>query len=85
MTRVPQTRRLYEEPDDVERAILQLVAEGKSHREIGAALHYHEGAVGHILVDLARRWRVTTRQLLVLAGVQGWATLPRRHPPCPPG
>lgn len=78
MTRENRPRPPYDAPDDVERAILAMIAQGKSHREIAAALHYHEGAIGHIVAELARRWRVTTRQLLVLAGAEQWASVPRR-------
>ncbi len=68
-------RPLHEPPDAVECAVLQGIADGKSHAQIAWKMHYHEGAIGHIVADLARRHQVTTRQLLVLAGQRGWTTV----------
>lgn len=64
-----------EPPDALERAVLALVARGYTHAQIGDRLHYHEGTIGRLVADLARRHGVTTRQLLVLAGERGWASV----------
>jgi len=81
--RAKRSRPWFDPPDQIERAILDHLAHGRTHAQIASELHYHEGAVGHILVDLARRWRVSTRQLLILAGTMGWAMVPDRQDKLP--
>jgi DNA-binding CsgD family transcriptional regulator len=70
----------FDPPDATERAILDLIARGRTHAEIGAALHLSEGAVSTRLTFLRRLWRVASApQLFVLAGQCRWARVPDRE------
>jgi DNA-binding CsgD family transcriptional regulator len=77
---VPSPRPWFDPPDATERAILDLIARGRTHAEIGAALHLSEGAVSTRLTFLRRLWRVASApQLFVLAGQCRWARVPDRE------
>jgi DNA-binding CsgD family transcriptional regulator len=74
----------FDPPDETERAILDLIARGRTYAEIGAALHLSASAVSTRLTFLRRLWRVASvPQLFVLAGQCRWARVPdrERQPP----
>jgi DNA-binding CsgD family transcriptional regulator len=61
-------------PDETERAILDLIAHGRTAAQIGRVLHLSRTSVESRLRFLAFLWRVeSVRALLVLAGQLGWA------------
>jgi DNA-binding CsgD family transcriptional regulator len=64
----------YSPPDETERRILALTAQGRTQTQIGCALHLSRTGVESRLRFLAFLWRVeSVRALLVLAGQLGWA------------
>lgn len=76
---MPPARPWFDPPDATERAILALIARGRTHAETGAALHLSEGAVSTRLTFLRRLWRLASvPQLHVLAGQCRWACVPDR-------
>jgi DNA-binding CsgD family transcriptional regulator len=77
---VPTPRPWFDPPDATERAILDLLARGRTQAEAGRALHLSARAVSSRLTFLAKLWRVVSvPQLLVLAGQCRWARVPDRE------
>jgi DNA-binding CsgD family transcriptional regulator len=63
----------YSPPDETERRILALTAQGRAASQIGRTLHLSRTGVESRLRFLAFLWRVeSVRALLVLAGQLGW-------------
>jgi DNA-binding CsgD family transcriptional regulator len=77
---VPPPRPWFDPPDATERAILDLIARGRTASQIGRALHLSRTGVESRLRFLAFLWRVeSVRALLVLAGQCRWARVPDRE------
>jgi DNA-binding CsgD family transcriptional regulator len=77
---VPTPRSWFDQPDATERAILDLIARGRTQAEVGRALHLSARGVSSRLTFLAKLWRLAgVPQLLVLAGQCRWARVPDRE------
>jgi hypothetical protein len=76
---MPAPSKMFRSPNERELQVLDLLARGYSHTEIGNRLSISRTAAVWRLTHLRDVWNLRTMwQLCILAGAMGWATVPHR-------
>ena len=78
---MPAPRPWYDRPDRTESQILALLARGYDCTAVGRRMHLTRTGVQARLRTLTKLWRLRrVRQLLMLAGAQGWVAFADHAP-----